>query len=375
MSIYLDHAATTAVDPCVHEKMLSYFSECYGNASSRHHHGMAAAKGILEARSQVAAALSVNTDEIYFTSGGTESNNWVIKEVAEKAGRGHIITTKVEHHSVLKTCEYLERKGFKVTYLAVDSSGRVDAQSVKDAIRDDTVLISVMYANNETGSIMPIAEIGQIAKDRAIPFHCDAVQAIGHVKVDISECNIDLLSLSAHKFYGPKGVGVLYVRKGTGIESFMHGGDQEKKMRAGTLNTPGIVGLGGAIALAVKDLPENAAHEANLTKRLLDGIRQMSDTQLNGHEFLRLPGHLNIAFIGRRADALMIFLDQNGISVSTGAACSANVNEQSYVLRAMGLDDEKASGSIRFSIGRENNEAEIDRVVSVLKQFDGLHKR
>jgi cysteine desulfurase len=369
MSIYLDHAATTGVDARVLEAMLPYFSESYGNASSLHRHGKSASAAVLAARKQVANALSADHRSICFTCGGTESDNWAIRGAAEYAQKGHIITTSVEHPAVLETCSYLEKKGFSVTRLPVDRSGRIDPDSLQKAIRKDTFLISVMYANNETGTLMPIAEIGRIAREHGIPFHCDAVQAVGHVPVDVDACHIDLLSLSAHKFYGPKGVGALYIRDKTPLCRFMLGGQQEDNRRAGTLNTPGIVGLGRAVELAVADLQSNAKHEANLADRLLAGALEIEGVRLNGHLSQRLPGHLNLAFCGKRADALYIYLDRHGISASRASACSARRHDASHVLLAMGLDNETALSSLRFSIGRENTPEEIDEVIKIIGQF------
>ncbi len=367
MQIYLDHAATTYTDKRVLEVMRPLFEETYGNASSLHGFGRAAEKAVMKAREQTAAAIGAKTEEIYFTSGGTESDNWAIKGIAELAGKGHIITTSVEHHAVLDTCDYLKSRGFDVTFLPVDETGRVSANSVEEAIQPDTILISIMFANNETGVLMPIAEIGKIAREHDILFHTDAVQAVGHVPVDVNETDIDLLSMSAHKFYGPKGVGALYVRQGVTIGRFMHGGAQERSVRAGTLNTPGIVGLGAAAQLAVDTMTENARHERMLANRLTESLLALPETRLNGAGAERLPGHVNVTFSGIEAEALLTFLDLEGIAVSTGSACSSGSLKPSYVLRAMGLSIEDARGSLRMSIGRENNVEQIDIAIQKIK--------
>lgn len=367
MGIYLDHAATTYTDKRVLDIMRPFFEETYGNASSLHGFGRAADKAVMKAREQTAAAIGAKAEEIYFTSGGTESDNWAIKGIAELAGKGHIITTSVEHHAVLDTCDYLKSRGFDVTFLPVDETGRVSAKAVEEAIQPDTILISVMFANNETGVLMPIAEIGKLARENDILFHTDAVQAVGHVPIDVNELDIDLLSMSAHKFYGPKGIGALFVRQGVAIGRFMHGGAQERSARAGTLNTPGIVGLGAAAQLAADTMEENARHERMLANRLAEGLLALPETRLNGGEAGRLPGHVNVTFGGIEAEALMTFLDLEGIAVSTGSACSSGSLKPSYVLRAMGLSIEDARGSLRMSLGRENNVEQIDTVIQTTK--------
>ena len=363
MGIYLDHAATTYTDKKVIKAMMPFFSETFGNASSLHGYGRTAEKGAAKARAQAAAVIGSKPSEIYFTSGGTESDNWAIKGAAEFAGKGHIITSAVEHHAVLETCESLEKRGFDVTYLEVDSDGKVNPEEVEKAVRQDTLLISVMLANNEVGTIMPIKEIGAIAKKHGILMHTDAVQAAGHIPINVDEMNIDLLSMSAHKFYGPKGVGALYIRTGTKIAKFMHGGAQEKEQRAGTLNTPGIVGLGAAIELAAENMQRDIEKERMLAKRLKDGLRHLPQILLNGHETDRLPGNVNISFEGIEAEALMLHLDLEGIAVSTGSACSSGSTSPSYVLRKMGLTAEQARAAVRFTIGRQNTPAQIDEVI------------
>ncbi len=367
MGIYLDHAATTYTDKRVLEQMRPYFDEIYGNASSQHGFGREAQKAVMKARQQTADLIGCKCEEIYFTSGGTESDNWVLKGIAEIAGKGHIITTAVEHHAVLDTCEYLASRGFDVTFLPVDEQGRVSPESVRQAIRRDTILISVMFANNETGVIMPISQIGRIAREHDVLFHTDAVQAVGHVPVDVKAMDIDLLSMSAHKFYGPKGVGALYIREGVNIGRFMHGGAHEKGLRASTYNTPGIVGLGAAAQLAAETMDENMRHESMLTGRLADELAKLPETHVNGSGAERLPGHINFTFGGIEAEALLTYLDIEGIAVSTGSACSSGSFKPSYVLRAMGLSIEDARGSLRISVGRDNDDAQIETVIEKTK--------
>jgi cysteine desulfurase len=367
MNIYLDHAATTYTDGRVLEKMLPYFTEKFGNASTPYGYGREADKAISQARGQVASAIGARKEEIYFTSGGTESDNWAIKGAVETAGKGHIITSSIEHHAVLETCEYLEKKGFEVTYLPVDGNGMVTPQSVRDAIRPDTILITIMFANNEVGTIMPIGEIGAIAKERGILFHTDAVQAVGHVPIDVSAMGIDMLSMSAHKFYGPKGVGAMYIRKGVNLGKFMHGGAQEREHRAGTINTPGIVGLGAAIELAAQTLEEETAKEKELSRQLREGLLAIPASKLNGHDSERLPGNVNITFSGIEGEALMTYLDLEGIAVSTGSACTSGSNHPSHVLIAMGESIEDARGAIRFTLGRENTKEQIETVIEKTK--------
>lgn len=379
MGIYLDHAATTYTDSRVLDKMLPYFSEVFGNPSSAHGYGREAEKAVMAARHQTAKAIGASAEEIVFTAGGTESDNWAIRGIAEKQRSGHIITSRVEHHAALDTCRFLETQGFEVTYLPVDETGMVRAESVREALREDTMLISVMFANNETGTIMPIREIGQIAREHGVLFHTDAVQAVGHVPVDVEEMGIDMLSMSAHKLYGPKGVGALYVRRGTPIAKLIQGGSQERDMRAGTLNVPGIVGLGAAIELAVTEIESNAQHETALSKRLAEGLLSLPDTKLNGHPTQRLPGHVNVSFSGIEAEALLTHLDLEGVAVSAGSACSSGSTKPSYVLLEMGLTTVEARGAVRFTVGRENTEQQIDEALSItrntaqrLQQFSPL---
>ncbi len=379
MGIYLDHAATTYTDQRVLEKMLPYFSEHFGNPSSVHGYGRKAEKAVMAARQQTAKAIGASPEEIVFTSGGTESDNWAIRGIAEKQGSGHIITSCIEHHAVLDTCRYLETKGFDVTYLPVDSTGMVCAQSVREALREDTILISIMFANNETGTVMPIRDIGKIAREHGVLFHTDAVQAVGHVPVDVEEMGIDLLSMSAHKFYGPKGVGAFYIRRGTPIAKLLHGGSQERDMRASTLNVPGIVGLGEALEIAVAEIGQNAQHEAALSKKLSEELLALPMTKLNGHPTDRLPGHVNISFDGIEAEALLTHLDLEDVAVSAGSACSSGSTKPSYVLLEMGLSITEARGAVRFTIGRENTEKDIEAAVEItrnaaqrLQQFSPL---
>lgn len=373
MKIYLDHAATAYTDERVYEQMRPFFTEAFGNASSIHQHGKTAGRAVAESRLQVARALGAHPGEIYFTSGGTESDNWAICGMARAAGKGHIVTSCVEHPAVLSACRRLEADGFRVTYAPVDSEGRVRAESVENSIRDDTFLISIMYANNETGVIMPIRQIGEIARKRNIAFHVDAVQAFGHIPIDVDACGIDLLSISAHKLYGPKGVGALYIRSGVSPENLIYGGAQESGLRAGTYNTPGIVGLGCAAALAADEMERNAAHERALVERLISGLRELSGIRVNGHLADRLPGHLNLLFGGSAPGSMMIYLDQMGVSASGGSACAAGTAAPSYVLTQMGLTPAEARASVRFSMGRCNRPEEIDRLIDAIKTFYSLY--
>ncbi|WP_026487510.1 cysteine desulfurase NifS [Caldanaerobius polysaccharolyticus] len=367
--VYLDNAATTPVKKEVLEEMLPYFTEKFGNASTLYSYGREAREALDKARDRVAKALGADPAEIYFTSGGTESDNWAIKAAAyamrEKGN--HIITTSIEHHAVLHTCEYLKKQGYEVTYLPVDEYGLVDVEELKKAITDKTILISVMYANNEVGTIEPVAEIGQIAKERGILFHTDAVQAVGHIPVDVKEINCDMLSLSGHKFYGPKGIGALYMRKGVKIHPYMHGGAQEKGRRAGTENVAAIVGLGKAIELATQNLDENMKKLTRLRNKLIDGLLSKIDhVKLNGHPEKRLPGNVNISVEYVEGESMLLSLDMKGICASSGSACTSGSLDPSHVLLAMGLPHELAHGSLRFSIGEQNSEEDIDYVLEVL---------
>lgn len=370
--IYLDHAATTAVSKAVLDAMLPFFTECPGNASAVYATGRETRKAVEEARRQTAAAIGAEPREILFTGGGCESDNLAVKGTAfalQEKGR-HIITTAVEHPAVLNTCKWLEKQGFEVMYLMPDREGRIDAEHVRQAIREDTVLISVMAANNEIGTIEPVAEIGQIAREKGVVFHIDAVQAVGAMPVDVNAWNADLLSLSAHKFNGPKGVGALYVRRGTRLDSLIHGGEQERGLRAGTENTAGIVGLGKAIEIATDALAENAEKTTRLRERLTDGIlSSVPDAYLNGPKGGRLPNNCSVRFGRIDGEALLLRLDLAGIAGSAGSACTAGSQEISHVLKAIGLNDEEAKSSMRLTVGPENTEAEINEAVAVVREI------
>jgi cysteine desulfurase len=367
--IYMDHSATTYVRKEVVEAMAPYYTEHFGNPSSIYSIARESKQAIDTARVQVAKALGAEPDEIYFTSGGSESDNWAIKGIASANIRkgSHIITSKIEHHAVLHTCEYLEKEGFTVTYLPVDKYGLVDPAELEKAITDKTVLISIMYANNEIGTIEPIAELGAIARKHKVPFHTDAVQAIGNVPIDVKAQNIDLLSLSAHKFYGPKGVGVLYVRKGIKIDNLIHGGGQERRHRAGTENIAGIVGLGKAIEFATADIEGHNRKIRALRDRLCKGIlATIPHAYLNGHPEKRLPGNINISFEFIEGESMLLWLDDEGICASTGSACTSGSLEPSHVLLATGLPVEISHGSLRLTLGNVNTDADVDFVLEVL---------
>lgn len=368
-TIYLDHAATTPVHPQVLEVMLPYLQEQYGNPSSVYSLARQAKKAIEDAREQVANLLGAEPNEIVFTSGGTESDNIALRGVARaNRHRGkHIITSSIEHHAVLDTAKDLEKEGFEVTYLPVDEYGMVRVEDVEAAIRDDTILISIMYANNEVGTIQPIADIGKLARQRGIIFHTDAVQATGILPIDVNRDNIDLLSLSAHKLYGPKGVGALYIRQGTKMATLMKGGGQERKWRPGTENVPGIVGLGEAARLAREEMVERTEHLKCLRDMLIEGVLERIDRVcLNGHPEKRLPGNAHFAFEFIEGESLLLNLDLEGIAASSGSACSSGSLEPSHVLLAMGLPHEIAHGSLRLTMGRDNTEEDIKRVLEVL---------
>ncbi len=367
--VYLDNAATTAVSPAVLEAMLPYFTQCFGNASSIHSTGRDARRAVDAARRQVAAAIGALPQEIYFTAGGSESDNWAIKGAAfaRKNKGNHIITSAIEHHAVLHTCQWLEKQGFTVTYLPVDEFGRVSVADVEKAITDKTILITIMTANNEIGTIQPIAEIGRLAKEKGILFHTDAVQAIGAIPVDVNAMNVDMLSMSGHKFHGPKGIGALYIRKGVKIDQFMHGGAQERNQRAGTENLAGIVGMGKAIELAVVGLEENAARMSKMRDKLISTIlATIPDTRLNGHPTERLPNNVNISFRYIEGEALLLRLDLAGIAGSSGSACTSGSLDPSHVLLAIGLPHEIAHGSLRLSLGTDSTEADVDYVLDKL---------
>lgn len=373
--IYLDHAATTAVRKEVLDTMLPCFSQNYGNPSSIYEIAREAKSLMDNARKQVAAAIGANEKEIYFTAGGSESDNWAIKGVAEsyKDKGKHIITSSIEHHAVLHTCQYLEKNGYDVTYLPVDEDGKIRIEDLKKAIRPDTILISIMFANNEIGTLEPIKEIGEIAKEHNIIFHTDAVQAVGHVKIDVKEMNIDMLSLSAHKLYGPKGIGALYVRKGIKLKSYIHGGAQERGIRAGTENVAGIVGLGKAIELATSEMEQENKRLIKLRDEIIDGIlSNIPYTRLNGHRTDRLPANVNISFEFIEGESILLLLDMNGIYASSGSACTSGSLDPSHVLLAIGLPHEKAHGSLRMTLGIENTEEDVKKLLEVLP---GIVKR
>ena len=370
--IYLDHAATTPVKPEVLEAMLPYFTEHYGNPSSIYKNAQRNRKAINDARAVVAEHLGAQPNEIFFTSGGTEADNWAVKGIAEalKEKGNHVITTNIEHHAVLHPCQYLEKQGFEVTYLEVNPDGLVTAEQVEAVIRPETILITIMYANNEIGTIMPIAEIGAVAKKHGITFHTDAVQAVGHLPIDVHAQNIDLLSLSGHKFYGPKGTGALYIRRGLKLPPLLHGGGQERNRRAGTENVPGIVGLAKAIELAGKNMEAKNAEIKALRDHLIDGIiERIPFCRLNGHREQRLPNNVNISFEFIEGESLLLLLDLNGIAASSGSACTSGSLDPSHVLLALGLPYEQAHGSIRFTLGENNTREEMDVVLEKLPAF------
>ena len=370
--IYMDNSATTPVKKEVLDEMLPYFSEMYGNPSSVYSLGSRSKVAVEDAREKVAKAIGANSKEIFFTAGGSEADNWALKGIAyrNRDKGNHIITTKIEHHGILHTCEYLEKQGFKVTYLDVDEYGVVNLDQLRDSITDETILISIMFANNEIGTIQPIKEIGEIAKEKGIYFHTDAVQAIGHIDIDVEELNIDLLSMSAHKFYGPKGVGALYIRRGVKIDSLVSGGAQERNRRAGTENVPGIVGMGKAIELAYENLEENNEKLIKLRNRLIEKIFENIDhVRLNGHPTKRLPGNANICFEFIEGESLLLSLDMEGIAASSGSACTSGTLDPSHVLLAIGLPHEIAHGSLRLSLGDFNTEDEVDYVVEKLVEI------
>ena len=371
-SIYLDNAATTKTAQEVVDAMLPYFTENYGNPSSIYDLGTKSKEAITKGREQIAEVLGAKSEEIYFTAGGSEADNWALKATFEayKNKGNHIITTKIEHHAILHTCEYLEKRGAKITYLDVDENGIVDLEQLKASIRPDTILISIMTANNEIGTIEPIKEIGAIAKEHGILFHTDAVQAYGHIAIDVDEANIDMLSVSGHKFNGPKGIGFLYIRTGVKIGSFIHGGAQERKRRAGTLNVPGIVGIKKATEIARDTLKERSEYETKLRDYAIDRIlNEIPFTRLNGDRKKRLPNNMNFCFRFIEGESMLILLDQKGVCASSGSACTSGSLDPSHVLLAIGLPHEIAHGSIRLTISEENTKEEIDFVIDNLKQI------
>ena len=370
--IYLDHAATTAVHPDVLKEMLPYFTDKFGNPSSVYGFAANNKNKLTEARETIAGALGAKPEEIYFTAGGSESDNWALKCTAEAYGvhGGHIITTKIEHHAILHTCKYLQNRGYDVTYLDVDENGLVDLNTLEAAIRPDTFLISIMFANNEIGTIEPIKEIGEIAHRHGILFHTDAVQAFGQIPIHVDEMNIDMLSASGHKFNGPKGIGFLYIKKGLKLKSFIHGGQQERGRRAGTENVPGIVGIAKACEIAMAEMEERMKKETELRDYLIERIlEEIPYTRLNGHSKKRLPNNVNISFQFVEGESILIMLDMAGICASSGSACTSGSVDPSHVLLAIGLPHEIAHGSLRLTIGYENTKEEMDTVVDNLKRI------
>ncbi len=371
--IYMDHGATTPMRKEVLDVMLPYLKEVYGNPSSFHSFGREARQGVDESREKVARALGASSpEEIFFTSSGTESDNLAIQGVARALSHtgNHIITSSVEHHAVLDTVKQLGEDGFEVTFLPVDEYGMIDPRDVEEALTERTILVSVMMANNEVGTIQPVEEIGRICHEKGVYFHTDAVQAIGHLPINLEEQPFDLLSLSAHKFYGPKGIGVLYVRKGTKIKQILFGGGQEKKLRPSTENIPAIVGLGRAIEIAVEDIPAKSAALIALRDRLIKGVTgEIEDVWLNGHPTQRLPGNVNVSVLYVEGESILLSLDLKGIAISSGSACTSGALDPSHVLMAMGLDHQTAHGSLRFSLGKENTEEEIDYVIESMKEI------
>jgi cysteine desulfurase len=362
--VYLDHNASTPVHPEVLAEMLPYFSESFGNPSSVHGFGREARAGLDVARDRVARFLKVAPEELVFTSGGTESDNFGVKGLAGARGRGHLITSKIEHHAVLRACQWLEGQGFAVTYLSVDGHGMVDPDEVKRAIRPDTIGISIMHANSEVGTIQPVAAIGAIAREHGVPFHVDAVQTFGKLDIDVAAAHIDLLSFSGHKIYGPKGVAGLWIRKGTKMVAVQHGGEHERRRRAGTENVPGIVGLGKAVEVRGRDMHEERRRVTALRDRLWEGIRaRVPEARLNGHPTERLPGTANISYRGVESESVVLGLDLKGIGVSAGSACTSGSVEPSYVLVAMGVPIDWAMGAVRHSLGRSTTAEDIDYVI------------
>ena len=369
--IYMDNSATSPVKEEVFNAMIPYLKEEFGNPSTFYKLGRDAKKAVEEARGQVARLINAETREITFTSGGTESDNMAIKGIAyklEDKGK-HIITTEIEHPAVLRTCEYLEEKGFEVTYIPVQENGIIDVNDIKDAIREDTILISVMHANNEIGTIQPIAEVGKIAKENDIVFHVDAVQSVGKIPVDVKEANIDLLSISSHKIYGPKGIGAIFIRKGVRLETLIHGGGQENGLRSGTENVPGIVGFGKAAELAYEHLDENIEKLTEIRDALIEKVLdRIPETYLNGDRENRLPNNANFRFAAIEGEGLILRLDAKGINGATGSACSSKSLKASYVLSALGLEDAEIHGSLRLSLGTENTIEDVEVVVDAIEE-------
>ncbi len=367
--IYMDNAATTPVRDEVFNAVLPYFKEFYGNASSVYSIAKESKKAMEKARGQVAKGIGAKPEEIYFTAGGSESDNMALRSIAESLGKKgkHIITTKIEHHAILHTCEYLEKHGYEVTYLPVDEFGKIKLEELEKSIRPDTILISIMFANNEIGTIQPIAEIGKLAHEKGILFHTDAVQAVGHVPIDVTEMNIDMLSMSGHKLGAPKGIGAIYIRKGVPIQPLIHGGAQEKRKRAGTENIPGIVGLGLAVELAVSEMEVETKRLVHLRDKLIHGILEtVPFSRLNGHPTERLPGNCNISFTYIEGESLLLLLDAVGVAASSGSACTSGSLDPSHVLMAIGLPHEIAHGSLRLTLDRNNTEEEVQFILDKL---------
>lgn len=370
-NVYLDHAATTYVKKEVLDEMLPYFTENFGNPSAIYKKGKENKNAVELAKERVAKSIGAKPDEIYFTAGGSEADNWVLKGIAfgNQDKGNHIITTSIEHPAIINSCEFLKKHGFEVTYLDVNEYGQINLDELKKAICSKTILISIMFANNEIGTIQPIKEIGEIAKQNGVYFHTDAVQAVGSVKINVDKMGIDMLSMSGHKFYGPKGIGALYIKEGTKIENLIHGGSQENGKRAGTENVPSIVGMGKAISMVYEDFDKNYSRIIDLREKLIKGIEErIPKAKLNGHRTSRLPGNVNFSFFGVEGGALLEMLNLHGISASSGSACSARNTKPSHVLTAIGLEENIVRGSIRFSLGAENTEEDINYVLDVLER-------
>ncbi len=368
--IYLDNAASTQVHQEVIEEMIPYFKEQYGNPSSIHKYGRTASKAVHNAKKRIADLINADPSEILITSGGTESNNTALLGTTYNSRKKHIITSTIEHEAILEPCRRLENEGFEVTYMPVDKNGLINSEDVIKEISSDTCLITLMYANNEVGTIQPIKEIAEVSNKKNVKFHTDAVQAIGKIPIDVKDCKVDLLSISAHKINGPKGVGALYIRKGTTIVPFLLGGGQENGLRSGTENVASIVGFGKACQLAKQDMKKNEKHSRELRDKLVSKIfQEIPKVNLNGHPSKRIPNNANFTFLGTNGEDLIIKLDEHGIAASTGSACSVKVQKESHVLRAMGLSHEQITGSLRLTIGSSNNEKEIDETVQVLKKI------
>lgn len=367
--IYADNAATTRVSKEVLDSMMPYFLSEYGNPSSIYKLGRDAQRAVETAREKVAKAIGADAGEIYFTSCGSESDNWALKGVCDKLsskGKKHIVTSVFEHHAILHTCNYLEKHGYEVTYVPINEKGLIDPEDVKNAIREDTAIVSIMYANNEIGTIQPISEIAAICREKGVIFHTDAVQAVGHVEIDVHKQQIDLLSLSGHKIHAQKGIGALYIRKGLSLPNYLHGGAQERSRRAGTENVPAIVGLGTAIEIACSDITEKAEKITAKRNRLIDGILKLPHTRLNGDRDIRLPGNVNISIEGIEGESLLLMLDINGICASSGSACTSGSLDPSHVLLALGLKHEVAHGSLRLSIDESTSDEDVDYILEVL---------